>query len=327
MRDMKSILSLEEARAVARRAIEKAEDLALRGTFVVVDDAGVVVTASRMDGAGSLSYPISRAKAYCAAVQRESSAVLAERFAHGFVGIFLAFAKIAREPVFPGPGAQPLIKEGRLVGAVSTSGVPPFVKFPHLDPTKLVVDGRPANAEDLCISYALRRPYSPQHGDDLKRWIEAYGKAPERPGTGFSEAPKSTKQIELDAAIKLCDAAVAEAKRRKASVCVAVVDRGADVVQVDRMDDGAPMTPDAAEALAATALNFRAPSAAAAKYSDLQALANVTRFKYLPVPGGLPIVQNGRLTGAIGVSGADPQECDAIARVAIDNRELLAFPS
>lgn len=318
MTDTNPVLLLEEARAVARRAVEKAEDLERSGTFVVVDDGGVVITVSRMDGTGSLSYPVSRAKAYGAAVQREPSAAFAERFAHASAGIFSAFQQLTREAVFPGPGAQPILKDGRLIGAISTGlGVPPFVKFPGVDPTKLIVDGKPANAEDLCISYALRKPYSPQHGDDNKRWIDAYGKAPEGLGTGSSEAPKCTKQLALDAAMKMCDAAMAEARRRRALVSVVVVDRHADVIQIDRMDGAAPMTPDAAEALAATALNFHAPSTAAAKYPNLTALATVTPFKYLPVPGGLPLSENGRATGAIGVSGADPEECEAIARVAI----------
>jgi uncharacterized protein GlcG (DUF336 family) len=301
-----------------RRAIEKGEELGRSGALVVVDDGGVVVTVSRMDGTGSLSYPVSRAKAYGAAVQREPSASFAERFSHASAGILAAFQELTREPVFPGPGAQLIMKQGRLAGAISTGlGIPPFVKFPGLDPMKLVVEGKPANAEDLCISYALRKPYSPQHGDDLKRWMDAYGKEPEGHGTGFAEAPKSTKQVGLDAAIAMCDAAMADAKRRKALISVAVVDRHADVIQIDRMDGAAPMTPDAAEALAATAVNFRASSAAAAKYPNLNALATVTTFKYLPVAGGLPLVQNGRTIGAIGVSGADPEECEAIARVAI----------
>jgi uncharacterized protein GlcG (DUF336 family) len=311
-------LVLEEARAIARRATEKAEDLGRSGAFVVVDDGGVIVTASRMDGTGSLSYPVSRAKAYGAAVQREPSAAFAERFSHASSGIFAAFQQLTREPVFPGPGAQLVFKDGRLVGAISTGlGVPPFVKFPGLDPMKLVVDGKPANAEDLCISYALRKPYAPQHGDDMKRWMDAYGKAPEGQGTGFAEAPKSAKQPELDAAVRMCDAAMAEARRRKLLVSVAVVDRHGDMIQIDRMDGAAPMTPDAAEALAGTALNFHAPSAAAAKFPNLDALAKVTGYKYLPVPGGLPLLQNGRTTGAIGISGADTDECEAIARAAI----------
>jgi glc operon protein GlcG len=322
MTDTTPLLLLEEARAIARRAVDKAEDLGQRGAFVVVDDGGIVITASRMDGTGSLSYPVSRAKAYGAAVHREPSAAFAERFSHAFAGIFSAFQQIVRDAVFPGAGAQPILKEGRLVGAISTGlGVPPFVKFPGLEPMKLIVEGKPANAEDLCISYALRKPYSPQHGDDLKRWIDAYGKPPEGQGIGLAEAPRSTKQLDLDAAIRMCDTAMAEAKRRNAFVSIVIVDQHADVVQLDRMDNAAPMTPDAAEALAATAVNFRAPSSSAAKYPDLRALSRVTPFKYLPVPGGLPLVQSGRVTGAIGVSGADPEVCETIARVATGTRE------
>ncbi|MEU3935933.1 heme-binding protein [Streptomyces sp. NPDC029044] len=184
------------------------------------------------------------------------------------------------------------MKDNLVIGAMSTGGgVAPLVRFPGLEPSKLVVDGKPANAEDLCSSYALRTPYEPQHGDDLPKWIAAYGGPPEGRGTGLDESPKSTKQLELDAAIRLCDKAIGEAARRNELICVVVVDRHGDVVQIDRMDHAAPMSPDAAEALAVTAVNFRAPSSAAANYPNLDALASVTPFKYLPVPGGLPLRQ------------------------------------
>jgi uncharacterized protein GlcG (DUF336 family) len=107
MTDTNPILCLQEARAIARRAIEKAEDLGKRDAFVVVDDGGIVITASRMDEAGNLSYPVSRAKAYGAAVQREASAAFAERFSHAFVGIFMAFQQIVRDAVFPARARSP----------------------------------------------------------------------------------------------------------------------------------------------------------------------------------------------------------------------------
>lgn len=120
------------------------------------------------------------------------------------------------------PGAQHVVRNGRIIGAVAEKGVPPFVTFPGVDPVKLIVDGKPANDEDLCIAYALRKPYATQHAsmfDDEKQWLQAYGKAPEGRGTGLAPAPKATKQAELDAAIRICDAAIAEAKRRNARIC------------------------------------------------------------------------------------------------------------
>lgn len=318
MADTNLTLSLEDARAITRRGVEKTEDFGQRSAFVVVDDQGILITASRMDGATPLSYVVARAKAHQSAVMRAPTGLLYELFKSDFGGIFAAFQRLVREDIFTGPGAQLILKDGRLVGALSTGlGIPPFAKFPGVDPMKLVVDGKPANGEDLTIAYALQRPYLPQHGDDMKRWIDAYGQPPEGQGVGFAEAPKAVKQPGLDAAISMCDAAMAEAKRRNAFVSIAVVDQAASVVHIDRMENAAPMTPDSATALAVTAVNFRAPSADAAKYPSLEALANVTSFKYLPAPGGLPIMKDGRLTGAIGVSGTDPEECEAIARVAI----------
>jgi uncharacterized protein GlcG (DUF336 family) len=318
-----SVLTLAEARALVRRAVDKAEDLNARGAFVVVDDGGIVVSASRMDGAGAIGIPVSRAKAYEAAANRETSAQFAERMAGMFVGIYMAYQDVVRDRTFPGAGAVPIRQGGAVVGAMSTgASVGPFVKFEGLDPVKLIVDGKPTNAEDLIISYALGVPYSPQHGDDLKRWVAAYGAPPNLgPGTGLAKSPAATRQAGLASAIRMVDAAVAEAGRRNARVAVAVTDRHGDLVQIDRMDDAAPMTPDVAEAVAVTALNFRAPSGEVAKlqrdYPDLARLPGAAPFKYLPIPGGVPVARAGRIVGAVGVSGADPAECEAIAAAAL----------
>lgn len=318
MTDNAPLLSLCTARGILRRAVDKAEDLGQRGAYVVVDAAGAIVTSSRMDGAGHMSFAVSRAKAYGAAVHRQPSGLLTDLYCGGPAIQFQAMQQVAPKLFFPGPGAQLIEDEGRVIGAITTGmGVLPFVKLPGVDPSKLIVDGKPANAEDLCAAYALRKPYSGQRGDDYEAWIKAYGKPPEGPGTGMDEAPKATKQVELDAAIALADAAMTEAERRNVLVSVAVVDRNGDMIQIDRMDDASPMTPDIALALAITALNFGGSSASAAKFPDLDALAKVTPYKFLAIPGGLAVVENGRVSGAIGVGGIDPEVCEAIARAAI----------
>jgi len=73
--------------------------------------------------------------------------------------------------------------------------------------------------------------------------------------------------------------------------------------------------------VAVTALNFRAPSGEVAKlqrdYPDLARLPDAAPFKYLPIPGGRPVERGGRIIGAVGVSGANPGECEAIAAVAL----------
>jgi uncharacterized protein GlcG (DUF336 family) len=311
-------LILDDARQFIRRAVAKAEELAASGAFVVVNDGGVPVSASRMDNAGAFGIPVSRAKAYVAGSGRETSASFATRQSGNFLGIFLSYQQLARDHVFPGPGAFLIRANDRVVGAMSTgAGIGPFVKWRGLaDPMKLVVDGKPANLEDLVISYALNEPYQPQHGDDAKRWTDAYGSLPKGSGTGLAESAPARNQPVLTAATALSDAAIGEATRLQARIAVAVVDRNGDVVQLDRMDGAAPMSPDVAEAVAVTALNFQAPSESAAK-PQFAHLVEAAPFKFLPLAGGLPIKDGTRVEGAIGIGGADPETCAAIAAKAI----------
>lgn len=312
-------VSHSEARALVRRAIEKAEEFSQRATYVLVDRKGVIITASRMDGALIMSYRISRAKAHNAAIYGMSNGDMYDFSMNGPPILIHEIMQITREPIFHGAGSQVIRRDGKVVGAMTTGmGVPPFVKVAGIEPEQLIWDGKATNAEDHIMAYALRQPYIPQHGDDEKNWVAVYGKPPEGKGKGGNEAPKSTKQVELDAAIKLADAAIAEAERRKLRISVVVVDDAGEVIQLDRMDGGAPMTPDAATALAVTAVNFQAPSTAAAGYPDLNGLAATTTFKFLGVPGGLPLFRDGLVSGGIGVSGADPKVCEEIAQIAIN---------
>jgi len=321
----KQIVSLKEARGLIRRAIDKAEELKQRGPFIVVDEGGVPVSASRMDGAGPFGMAIVRGKAFFAAVNRSTSARLYERLENRWPAIYQGYKDLARDGVFPGQGAMLIRREGTVVGSLSTgSGIGPFMKFEGVDPAKLLIEGEPANAEDLIICYALREPYHPQHGDDLKRWMETFRFPPSQlgRGSGFSESPPANCQATLDEAIAIADAAIAEASRRGLAISVAVTDRNGDLLQMDRMDGAAPMSPDVAEALAVTAINFGGSSAQAAKLfaaePGLARLPEIAPFRFLPMPGGIAIRDGGRIAGAVGVSGADPEENQRIAETAAD---------
>lgn len=312
-----TLLTLKEARAAVRRGIDKTEELLQRTSFVAVDRFGVVITASRMDGARVLSYRTSRAKAHLAAVQQFNPGELYDMAMSVPKILIDQMCNIVREPIFHGQGAQIIVKDEEFVGAISTGvGIAPMVQFPGVDPSKLIADGKAANGEDLVVSYAIGKVYSPQHGDDEAKWIRVYGKPPEGRGTAMDPAPKASKQTELDAAIRICDLAIAEAERRGLFVSIAIVDHGGEVIQLDRMDNATPMTPDAAIALAVTAMNFRGPSTLASAYPDIEGLAAATDRKFHAAPGGFALMRNGHVYGGIGVSGADPQACAEIARIA-----------
>ena len=322
--NQKRKLSHPEARGFVRRAVEKTEDLCQRGAYVAVDEGGVVVSASRMDGTGSFAIPLCRAKAYAAAVNREPSANIYDRTHARFLGIYLGYQGVARDQMFPGQGAIPIEREGLIIGALSTgAGIGPFLKFEGVDPAKFVVDGAPTNLEDLVISYALGGPYMPQHGDDMKRWMDAYGFPPAElaPGRGFEESPPAHAQEILDVAIGLADAAIDEANAEGVSISVAITDRHGDLIQHDRMDGAAPMTPDIAEAVAVTAINFQCASGDVPADDGARRLADIVPFKILAVPGGLPVFEDGNIIGAIGISGSNPEANERIAAVAIGATE------
>lgn len=313
-------LTQEDARRLVDRAIDKSEEIKQTGAWVAVDEGGVVMSASRMDGTGGFALPLCRAKAYSAAVNREPSADIYARTHNRFMGIYDGYQGVARDRMFPGQGALPIERDGIIIGGLSTgAGIGPFLKFDGVEPEKMIVDGQPTNAEDLIICYALETEYRPQHGDDLKRWMDAYGKAPEEfgRGTGFDPAPPAKGQVMRDAAVALADAALIEARLRGVTIAVAVTDRLGDAIQLDRMYGASPMSPDIADAVAVTAINFQGPSGEAGLATAAAEIAALIPFKTLPLAGGIPIYEDGIIVGAVGVSGASPQVNEEIARVAI----------
>jgi uncharacterized protein GlcG (DUF336 family) len=122
--------------------------------------------------------------------------------------------------------------------------------------------------------------------------------------------------MSLSEAIGYVDRGLQLAKEKGLLVSFAVVDDTGQLVQLDRMDGAALMSPDVATAKALTALNFKRPTSEVAKLDAtvLKALTEVVNFKVLPVAGGIPLMEGATLKGAIGVSGATSQDDEALAR-------------
>ena len=112
--------------------------------------------------------------------------------------------------------------------------------------------------------------------------------------------------------------AIAKAQQLRVLVSCAVVDEFAELVQADRMDGASPMTVDIAEAKAVTALNFRRPTSSVASLDPhvLESIKEVVKFKPFPVAGGVPILVDNVVVGAVGVSGATGEQDEDIARAA-----------
>ncbi len=125
--------------------------------------------------------------------------------------------------------------------------------------------------------------------------------------------------ISLSEALRYVDRGIEKAKALDVKVSLAVVDAFGQLVQLDRMDGAALMTPDIAEAKAVTAANFKRPTGALAQLPEAtrQTIASIVAFKLVPLAGGVPIFEDGELKGAIGVSGATAEQDEEVARHAI----------
>jgi uncharacterized protein GlcG (DUF336 family) len=112
--------------------------------------------------------------------------------------------------------------------------------------------------------------------------------------------------ISVDVAKKASAAAIAEARKNNWFMAVAVTDTAGTLVYFERMDNTQTGSINIAIGKARSAALFRRPTKV---FQDL--LAKGSEFSYLlglegavMVQGGIPIVQDGKIVGAIGVSGA-----------------------
>lgn len=131
-----------------------------------------------------------------------------------------------------------------------------------------------------------------------------------------SYAQLPVKQVlTLEAAKKITEAAEAEAKKRGATVVIAVVDDGGNLILLERLNDTQVASVDVAIGKARTAAIFRRPSKVFEDQIKEGRVAALALPGATPLQGGIPIEVDGRVIGAIGVSGNTPQEDEDIAKV------------
>jgi len=307
-------IPLEQARALIARAIDKAAHMGVRGAFAVVGGSGVLVSASRMDRGGAGGMARAQSKAWISATQQIPSTEHHKRMATLPPPIAAGFVACSPEARFPGAGGMPIYDdEGVIVGGFSASGasIGPFVEIPGIDRGMLIADGKPANSEDLIVLWTLGLPYEGQHGDDEKRWLDAFGELPAEPGLGYSDPPRAT-QPEHNWALHLADRAIQAARAREVRVAVAVVDVRGDPIQQDTMDGAPTAAPFVAEAVAAGAATFQLASA-----EIDPAMIPVLPYHVLAVPGGIPLRDGDRVVGGLGIAGPDADVCREIAEAVV----------
>ena len=132
------------------------------------------------------------------------------------------------------------------------------------------------------------------------------------------QSPDYGAPINIEQAKEVAAAAQAEARRNGWRMAVAVVDPGGFLIYFERADGTQNASAQLALAKARTSALFRRPSKV---FADQFAAGN-TGFMSFPddarpiaSEGGMPIIVNGKLIGAIGTSGGTGQQ-DGVASAA-----------
>ena len=122
------------------------------------------------------------------------------------------------------------------------------------------------------------------------------------------------KVLTLDTAKKIAAAAETEAKKRGATVVIVVVDDGGHLLLLERLDDTQVASVEVGIGKARTAAIFRRPSKVFEDQVRDGRVAALALPGATPLQGGVPIVHEGKVIGAIGVSCNTPQEDEDIAK-------------
>lgn len=134
---------------------------------------------------------------------------------------------------------------------------------------------------------------------------------------GENKLTRDVKVISSAGARALADACTSWAERNKQILAMAVIDWGGNLIEFHAME-GAPMNAiETALMKAKSALRWRRPTSETNKLVRTGENLAPTFMNDFPQPGGLPIVLNGQVIGAMGVSSAEGENCAQAAMNAV----------
>ena len=126
--------------------------------------------------------------------------------------------------------------------------------------------------------------------------------------------------VSLENAKKAAAAAVAEARKNNWTMAVAITDAAGDLVYFEKMDGTQTGSVNVALGKARSAVLFKRPSKV---FQDIVAgggggLRILGLEGAVPIDGGLPLVMDGKIVGAIGLSGGTSDQDGQVAKAGAD---------
>jgi uncharacterized protein GlcG (DUF336 family) len=126
--------------------------------------------------------------------------------------------------------------------------------------------------------------------------------------------------INLDTAKKVAASAITEARKNNWTMAVAIMDTGGHLVYFEKMDGTQTGSVRVAISKGRSAVMFKRPTKA---FQDMVAAGGeglrMLRLEgAVPIEGGLPLLMDGKIVGAIGVSGGTSQQDGIVAKAGAD---------
>ncbi|WKA54788.1 GlcG/HbpS family heme-binding protein [Planococcus shixiaomingii] len=135
-------------------------------------------------------------------------------------------------------------------------------------------------------------------------------------------------KITLDLAKEIMAGAEEEAKNIGVAMVITVVDDGGNLIAIHRMDDAWLASIDIAQNKAWTAVALKMPTAALADATvpaaELFGLNTTNNGRLVVFGGGIPLLVEGKVVGAIGVSGSSVPHDVQVAEAGVNtfNKQL-----
>lgn len=126
------------------------------------------------------------------------------------------------------------------------------------------------------------------------------------------------KTVSLAAAKKMAAGAEAEAVKNNWTMVISILDDGGNLVDLERMDGTQLGSIEVSQAKARTALQFKRPTKAFQDLVDKDQPHLMTLDHITAVQGGLPIIAEGKVIGAIGASGGTSPQDEQCAQAGLN---------
>jgi len=302
-------LATAERIAEACERLAAAEGVAI--TMMVLDNDGNHVYSDRMDGQGYLNIITAEMKARTALMQRAPSKFVMNQVTRN-PNVELQRIQLG---LFPNSGGLPVVVNKQMIGAIGVGGSAPRV---------------PVWSDEICGHKAMQEVLGASNVapliEDLPRPQPPAPASPTPvPRFATQTTPKTNvsnpewvvggrgaanvfdgNQISLAAAKRIARVCRDFSASRGGGMSLYIIDNAGEIVHMERMDGQVFNNIRTALLKAQTSLESRVPTSvytAQGRNNPAGQTRTIAQFEFFTNSGGLPIVVDGQMIGAIGVGG------------------------